>query len=86
MKHRIKILLLIGMNLCLSGCMEAAMDFWNGPGRISPAKNKAYDECFEELRKSLPKPNVPLFSKEYDDWLTKVYTPASLECMKRKGF
>ncbi|WP_239351811.1 hypothetical protein [Snodgrassella communis] len=86
MKHHIKIILLIAISLGLTGCMEAAIDFWNGPGFSSAARDKASHECFEELE-SLPEPeNKSRGSKEMQEWLIKVYTPASVECMKRKGF
>ncbi|PIT53346.1 hypothetical protein BHC44_06000 [Snodgrassella alvi] len=86
MKHHIKIVLLIAINLGLTGCMEAAIDFWNGPGRFPQAEHNAYKECSEELE-SLPEPeNKSRGSKEMQEWLVKVYMPASVECMKRKGF
>ncbi len=86
MKCLMNLLFLIGMNLGLTGCMETAIDFWNGPGRFPQAEHKAYKECSEELE-SLPEPeNKSRGSKEMQEWLIKVYTPASVECMKRKGF
>ena len=39
--------------------MEAAIKFWNGPGRSSPARNKADQESFEELELTVPDPNDP---------------------------
>lgn len=86
MKHHIKIILLIVINLGLTGCMEAAIDFWNGPGFSSAAEDKAYKECFEELR-SLPRPkNKDTGSKEMQEWLGTIYSDATVKCMKRKGF
>ena len=86
MRYHIKIILLLSMCLCLEGCMEAAIRFWNGPGWISAAHKKASKECFDELQLTVPKPNVPLYSEANTEWLINVYTPASIECMKRKGF
>ena len=86
MKHHIKIILLLSMCLCLEGCMEAAIRFWNGPGWISAAHKKASKECFDELQLTLPDPHYPPGSEASNEWLSKVYTPASIECMKRKGF
>ena len=86
MKHRIKIVFLLSVCFCLEGCMEAAIRFWNGPGWSSPAYKKADQECFDELQLTVPKPNVPLYSEAYTEWLINVYTPARIECMKRKGF
>ena len=86
MKHHIKIIFLLSMCLCLEGCMEAAIRFWNGPGWSSPARNKADHECFEELELTLPDPNDPPGSEARNVWLAKVYIPARIECMKRKGF
>ena len=39
--------------------MEAAIRFWNGPGRSSSARNKADQESFEELELTVPDPNDP---------------------------
>ena len=39
--------------------MEAAIRFWNGPGWTSPAREKADQECFDELQLTVPKPNAP---------------------------
>ncbi|NUE81397.1 hypothetical protein ABXR98_18425 [Snodgrassella alvi] len=86
MKLRIKIVFLLSMCLCLEGCMEAAIRFWNGPGWSSPAREKADQECFDELQLTVPKPNAPRGSEARTEWLINVYTPASIECMKRKGF
>ena len=86
MKYHIKIIFLLSMCLCLEGCMEAAIKFWNGPGWISAAHKKASKECFDELQLTLPDPHYPPGSEASNEWLSKVYTPASLECMKRKGF
>ena len=86
MKHHIKIILLLSMCLCLEGCMEAAIRFWNGPGWSSPARNRADQECFDELQLTLPDPHYPPGSEASNEWLSKVYTPARIECMKRKGF
>ena len=86
MKYHIKIIFLLSMCLCLEGCMEAAIRFWNGPGWISAAHKKASKECFDELQLTLPDPHYPPGSEASNEWLSKVYTPASIECMKRKGF
>ena len=86
MKHRIKIVFLLSVCLCLEGCMEAAIRFWNGPGWSSPAENKAYHECFEELQLTVPDPHDPQGSKARNEWMANVYIPATTECMKRKGF
>ena len=86
MKYHIKIIFLLSMCLCLEGCMDAAIRFWNGPGWISAAHKKASKECFDELQLTLPDPHYPPGSEASNEWLSKVYTPASLECMKRKGF
>lgn len=64
--------------------MEAAIRFWNGRGWSSPARNRADQECFDELQLTVPKPNVPLYSEANTEWLIKVYTPASIACMRRK--
>lgn len=74
------------MGLCLQGCMEAAIRFWNGPGRSSPARNKADQESFEELELTVPDPNDPQGSDARNEWMANVYTSARIECMKRKGF
>ena len=86
MKYHIKIIFLLSMCLCLEGCMDAAIRFWNGPGWISAAHKKASKECFDELQLTVPDPHYPPGSEASNEWLSKVYTPASLECMKRKGF
>ena len=71
MKHHIKIIFLLSVCLCLEGCMEAAIRFWNGPGWSSPARNKADHECFEELELTLPDPNDPRVLKQgMNGWLT----------------
>ena len=86
MKYHIKIIFLLSMCLCLEGCMDAAIRFWNGPGWISAAHKKASKECFDELQLTLPDPHYPPGSEASNEWLSKVYTPATIECMKRKGF
>ena len=86
MKYHIKIIFLLSMCLCLEGCMEAAIRFWNGPGWTSPAENKAMNECFDELQLTVPKSNAPVHSEAWEEWMTNVYIPATTECMKRKGF
>ena len=87
MKRKINILLIGIFCIGLSGCYESVVRFWNNDGwEPPPAKKKAREECFEELR-SLPRPkNEYIGSKEMQDWLGNVYGPAERECMKRKGF
>ena len=86
MKHHIKIIFLLSMCLCLEGCMDAAIRFWNGPGWISAAHKKASRECFEELELTVPDPHDPQGSEARNEWMANVYGPARIECMKRKGF
>ena len=72
--------------MCLSGCYEWVVRFWNGETqKLSPAEEKSSDECFQELE-SIPEPKAYIGSKEMQDWLINVYGPAKRECMKRKGF
>ena len=73
-------------SLCLTGCYEWVVRFWNGDTqRLSPSEKKASEECFQELE-SIPEPKAYIGSKEMQDWLINVYGPAKRECMKRKGF
>ena len=72
--------------LCISGCYEAGVRFWNGGPYISKAEHKAHKECFEELRTLSRPKNEYVSSKEMQDWLGKIYGPAERECMRRKGF
>ena len=87
MRYFKNIITICFFSLFLSGCYEWVVRFWNGETqKLSPAEEKASDECFQELR-SLPRPkNEYVGSKEMQDWLGKIYGPAERECMRRKGF
>ena len=83
MKHPISMILCC---LVLAACNDMITRWWNGGPYISAKEKKAYSECFEELRYLLPTPEQRDNHKLYQEWLSTVYIPKTIECMKRKGY
>lgn len=87
-KVKILKLLVIGtLSTLIVGCNDTITRLWNSGPYISEKKSRAYDICYDERRKNLPR----LYNAMEKNELMSVeevrqYNSYLEECMKRQGY
>ncbi|MDG6881144.1 Uncharacterised protein [Phocoenobacter uteri] len=43
--------------ICLSGCMNQVIRFWNNGGAVSEEQSRLFEKCFKKVEKRFPVPD-----------------------------